>query len=338
MDISYEIPTLEIELNNAELLLGGDAAATDILSSKTAYVKGKLITGSIPIQGAQSYYMNESPLVIPSSGKYFKEPITIEADFKTGYEYFLEDAAGTLTSLNLDAISHSPQLKLRDYLFYNSPVSSIIFPQEIEYSLGAYCFYGTPLKKISLSNSCGTWNTYCFAKTEILDSVDSRNPTTGELLSSCPSIPDFCFYNSSLRTVELGARADTATIGIQAFSNCKNLTNVWLKDFSSISNTAFPMCTKLERIEFAGKLDSLGKTVFGAGTTTQSPSNPTIVFRQITPPVIQATTFGSLTASTNKMEPKIYVPDSAYQDYTTATNWSGVHTKWGLHKLSELGG
>ena len=66
-------------MGGGSVIIGGDATPADILINKTAYVKGQLVTGEIPIQSATSITPAATQQIAVNTGTYVNGDITCAA-------------------------------------------------------------------------------------------------------------------------------------------------------------------------------------------------------------------------------------------------------------------
>jgi hypothetical protein len=113
--------------------------------------------------------------------------------------------------------------------------------------------------------------------------------------------------------------ASLVTIGNGAFNNCANLTRADFPDQSglqSLGNQVFAY-TKLQRLELPAGVDSIGIAMFFGCAEFKE-----LVCRAETPPALGGSAF-----SNTHVDLKIYVPDTAVDNYKGATNWSGYASR-----------
>lgn len=325
-----------------------------LLQGYTAVSGNQIIEGTMPAATEFVYNFSDTTNTIPSAGKYYPNNITVLfPPQKTGWEEFNRYISNPSSELDLESISlqyynqtGTRELNLKKYFYYGSNATELKLFPVYEYAtgyryyiFGANCFDSSALTRIFV-NRGGTlnqWGEYCFANCAQLTEATSVSPFTGQPLNTVPAIPAYCFDScTALTTVNLSAFTNGSTVGTYAFANCTNLQNVTLSRFNYNSTYIFNKCLGIKRVTFKDNFTSIGSYLFGTGSTATSPQSYKVVIESTTPPTITSTTFGSLTSTANRMQPEIYVPDSAYNTYITATNWAGVHNKWGLHKISEL--
>lgn len=302
---------VEFEGLTLNLYYGGDAQSNDIRSGKTAYVNGELVTGTVPIGEANvnADQMLEGAKAINANGE------LVTGTIPYWYLYRI-----TVNEVETDVLTRgyymNGSLKIVTGFTKYDEAAAFIRGNQTSLDLKSYCeqtrILTLPIKPYANYNGALT----------------SLTLPTGTYKVE---IGDYAFYGNSITTLN----GNVSSIGIQAFRN-NNLTSCTLKKITTVGNLALGYNTSLRLVDFDTTLTSLGTTILGSGVAAQSPAECTLIFRGTTPPTITTTTFGTLTGTTNKMNLSIYVPDSAYTTYTSATNWVAVHNKWPLHKLSEL--
>ena len=163
------------------------------------------------------------------------------------------------------------------YMFYGcTGLEEVHLPDNIT-SVGAWGFYGcTALKTVRLSEKLSQVADYGFSECKSLDNV--------VFPASMTSVADNSFSNcTSLKTLDLGpslmiigpsAFENDSTLqgieipetlyslGVASFKNCVSLSNVALKNISSVPKQAFQGCTGLKWVSLNSKTTSLGENSF----------------------------------------------------------------------------
>jgi hypothetical protein len=157
-------------------------------------------------------------------------------------------------------------------------------------------------------------------------------------------------YCNMLKAVEIGN--NVTSIGSFAFSYCYSLARVVIpQGVTSISNNAFSYCYSLSSIVIPDSVTSIGKSAFyycHSLTIIVIPQNVTSIgndtffscygmayydFRaSIAVPTLSSTSVFEYIPS----DCKIVVPDSLYDTWIAATNWSTYASK--IVKASEFNG
>lgn len=277
------------------------ATASDILSGKTAYVKGAKITGNIAFQAARTITPGVMDQVAISAGLYASGSITVKGDvnliagnIRSGTSIFgitgtyagSSDSSTTDTSIEdsfvTKTITNYTNDRVNDIgagaFFCMSRLETASFPAC--YRIGASAFYDcTNLQSISLPKCC-TIDTSAFFNVTELAVVD---------LPKVNYIGTYAFGNrwltgGSLNTGHFGsgyAKGATKTyayFGSSAFSGCARLKAI---------NLYYPSVATLSNINAFQSTPIAGYTTYNHGV------------------------YGS-----------IYVPASLVDAYKSATNWA----------------
>lgn len=143
----------------------------------------------------------------------------------------------------------------------------------------------------------------------VFDSLIDRTITSIE--SSITNIGNSAFANcSSLTSVSF---PNAINIGNYAFQNCTPLKNIYIPNATSIGSSVFYKCTNLPKIELPKVIE------IGAGAFNTCLDCQLFDFRGVTQvPTLANNNAFAYTSSTKK----IVVPDSLYDSWITATNWS----------------
>ena len=128
------------------------------------------------------------------------------------------------------------------------------------------------------------------------------------------------------------------SFGNSVFQECYSLSNLTIPSgITSIGNSEFSMCYSLAKITIPSGITSIGNTAFGNCYSLASltiPSNVTSIYsstfqscRSITKYDFSQHTSVPTLSNTNAFSQingicKIIVPDSLYDSWITATNWS----------------
>ena len=109
-----------------------------------------------------------------------------------------------------------------------------------------------------------------------------------------------------------------------AFYGASNLESVTLPStLTWLGNYAFLNCTKLKNITIPSAVTNLGQQSFQNCNSLEY-----MILESTTPPTIYANTFNSATTCL------FYVPDSAVNDYKTASQWSNLASR--IFPISDL--
>ena len=156
--------------------------------------------------------------------------------------------------------------------FYGTQMKSIDLPESVEFigdnafrgvplttinvshvtSIGDYCFTGSSLKSITLSNKLKKLSKAMLAGTWI---TEIAIPT------SVTEIGEEAFSGSKLRTIDIPA--SVAAIGVKAFYGCKQLGSVTMGNgVKSIGDEAFMDCDNLTNMTVSANVEEIGDQAF----------------------------------------------------------------------------
>ena len=133
--------------------------------------------------------------------------------------------------------------------------------------------------------------------------------------------------DSSISTVGVRAFYDCSTLvsanidGVsgeimgRAFNGCKALTSIDIPSgVTSIGLSAFENCTALDAIDIPSGVTLIGTSAFGSCAKLRS-----VTVRATTPPTLNSGNF-------NTNNNTLYVPESAFNAYTSDSSWNGAFT------------
>ena len=140
-------------------------------------------------------------------------------------------------------------------------------------------------------------------KNIIFKNIQSDNNFGKNICNRCIKLTNVTFENCN----------NIKNIKYQAFNNCSSLTNITIPNtVTTIDTYAFYGCNNLINLTIPENVTTIGGYGLYIGTRT---NKTTIIFKPITPPSIQTSTFN------NSALNKIYVPSASLEAYKTATNW-----------------
>jgi len=234
---------------------------------------------------------------------------------------------------SLQSISISSGVtSIRDNVFSNCcSLQSVSIPSGVT-SIGNYVFSNCySLQSISIPSSVTSIGTYVFYYCSSLQSVSIPSGVT--------SIGNYVFSNcSSLKSISIPS--SVTSIGTYVFSSCSSLQSVSIPSgVTSIGGSTFSYCSSLKSVSIPSGVTSIGSGVFSYCYSLQSVSIPSGVTS------IGGSTFSNcssirvydfsnhaavpslpyVNAFTNtSTTKKIVVPDSLYDSWKAASNWSST--------------
>ena len=269
------------------------ATAEDILSGKTAYVKGSKVTGNIAFQAAKTITPSTIDQVAVSSGYYTGGNVTVKGDsnliaanIKSGTSIFGVTGTYEGSGGGSDSVEDSIIMRTISGTYTNDRVTRI----------GSNAF-----------QNCYLLTKVSFPECKTIYS-DAFNTCYGEDLDGwCYGLKEIDFPKCTY-------------IGVRAFYNCYELSKVNIPQCQRILASAFyscwgireltlPVCSSIEGYVFThthlSKLVLPGSYVVKLGHYNAFTSTPMSFASNI------VSTYGS-----------IYVPASLVNTYKSATNWS----------------
>ena len=149
-------------------------------------------------------------------------------------------------------------VKIEDYVFYNTGITSITIPDSVT-SLGISAFSNcASLESATLGNGLTKVDKWLFRNCSSLKDV-----TLGENIQK---VDNFAFAEcGNLETITL---PDSVTnIGISAFEKCRSLDDVKLPDgLTTVDKNAFLDCDKLTNVTIPDSVTTIGNQAFGYQT------------------------------------------------------------------------
>ena len=138
--------------------------------------------------------------------------------------------------------------------------------------------------------------------------------------STVLEIEDRAFYKTPISSVYSDATIET--IGVEAFAECPNLTNVNLGTVKYILDRAFYLNTNLSTVRLGTGVIAIGSQAFY--NTYNNNNLERFYLATENPPLIEADTFpaGRTIFIWTTYQTYFYVPRQSVEDYQGATNWS----------------
>lgn len=198
-----------------------------------------------------------------------------------------------------------------------SALTGVVIPNSIT-SIGSSTFYNCySLKNITIPNTTGTIGTNAFRYCYCLTNMVIPNGVT--------SIGNIAF-NSCYSLTNVVIPGSVTTIGSSSFQNCNSLINVVISNgVKTIGDRAFNYCCSLMNIIIPGSVTSIGSDMFN-----DSYSLIKCDFSQCAVvPTLGSNAFGNMAKIY-----KIIVPDSLYDEWIAAANWS-TYADY-IYKASEV--
>lgn len=185
-------------------------------------------------------------------------------------------------------------------------LTSITIPDSVT-SISVYAFHGcSKLESVTLSENLTSISKDTFGGCTSLINIYIPNSVT--------SIGEYAFSGcSALSEVSIGS--GVKSIHIYAFSSCTSLISVVIPDnVKTIGSYAFQHCRGLESVEIGTGVTNINAAAFRYCYALEN-----IKCKATTPPTIAEDTFFGL-----GINPVIYVPMAAVDDYKAATYWSDL--------------
>jgi hypothetical protein len=276
------------------------ASASDILSGKTAYVKGSKITGTIAFQPAQTITPGITNQTI-ASGKYLTGAQTIKGDANlvasnivSGKSIF--GVVGTAITGGGGG-DHS----VEDMLVNRTLTS---YTNDRATSIGRYAFYYYSSLTAANFTLCQQIWDYAFGLCSKLSSIN---------FPQCSYMAKGAFINCYALTSAIFPNC--SHIGEAAFESCSSLTNISFPSCTTIERDAFAMCYNLTNFSFP-KCKTIDMWAFNACSKLESIYLGASTVCKLS----HSNAFSKTGIGSNKGS--IFVPSSLVASYKKASDWS----------------
>ena len=235
----------------------------------------------------------------------------------------------SITTLNSYTLRYCRKLKhvnipssitlINNYCFqYCINLSGISFPSTLDKLQTYSCQFCTSLRYLSLPPNLSTLGTYTFQGCQSIKKITIPNTIT--------AINSYVFNNcTTLENVDYGS--NITNISTYAFQNCYLLEKITLpSSIATIGNSAFYLCTCLKEVIFPSTVTTISANAFYncLGMCKYDFSKHTSV-----PTLSNKNAFNNIPTSC-----KIIVPDSLYDAWISATNWTNFTNN--IVKVSEV--
>ena len=312
----------------------------------TGYELAKTIVEPIP----NEYIKPEGTLDIADNGNYDVKNyanVAVSVGGENKLAKVVSDQEVELTANDLDGAT-----KIKLYAFYsNKNLKSIEIPYSAT-NIGDYAFQSCEnLISVTIPNSVTSIGSNAFASCYKLSNInipDSVTSIGSSAFSSCEKITNLIIGNGltvietytfnycrGLKSLSIGNSVtniksyafnncnqltsvtipnSVTSIGSNVFAGCSNLKNVVIgSGITSMSSAIFYNCTQLKKVVFEGQVPNLQVNVFAYCSFIELYD-----FRNCTtvPTLASTSTLGHKTGC------KIVIPDSLYDEWTTASVWS----------------
>ena len=238
-------------------------------------------------------------------GKKMVSDVTI-AYKSTGVNKLAQIVDNTVTELT--AADLKGATAICGYAFYGrTDLVNIEIPNSVT-SIGGNAFTNcTGLTNVEIPNSVTSIEGYAFEKCTSLKSITIPNSVT--------SIGKFAFRYCKMTSFIIPNSVTSISLGM--FNDCRNLTSITIPNsVTSIEGYVFQYCTSLTSITIPNSVTSIGSCVFQYCSALKK-----VDFSQATavPTLSNKNSFASVPTTC-----KIVVPDSLYDTWVAATNWSAL--------------
>lgn len=265
-----------------------DATATseDILLYKTAYAKGKKLTGSIPLQFAKTITPSASEQVAISSGYYASGDVKVQGDANLTAENIKKGATIFGVEGNYEGGGGSEDSSSQWFANYinNNQTGLEIYNDKLSGTLRAYAFYeNSAVTRIELPN---------------VEYLKER------CFNGCANLKTLLLPNLVGYTYQYMA------------AGCTSLGTVDVHNASYVSSYSFQSCTSLKKIDLH-KVETIGTYAFSGATKFD-----TLIIRTDSVPTLSGTNAFTSTKIKSGGTGYIYVKAALVDSFKSASNWS----------------
>lgn len=313
-----------------------DKAKIEELQNKVSELQQSISEKNVTIEQlnatieAQQTTIDELNATIDELIAELNSDLSSQLDF---YKNLIEGEVTEITASDLQGVT-----KIRDYAFYNSPITSITFPSSLV-EIGSYAFYGCRNLSGRLIIPEGVTSIgylsfgMCFPSLYL--------PTTIKSLDTINSAYDYydIYYSGSLKdwfSITFNPNGVTGTSAHHTlFINGVSLTEITAKDLEGLTSipagsltgtsslrkitlsdtiTELPDYTFYKCIDLSSLTIPASVTNIGCNVFYQCPLTEMTILAE-TPPTLGGNAISSETTT-------IYIPAGTLSAYQTATNWS----------------
>lgn len=239
---------------------------------------------------------------------------------------------------------------LAEYMFYGCSKLATVYASS-RLSVGVYCFYNcnalTSLVGVSVITDLSMYAFYGCSSLTTLPAISGTIATSafgsciglsGELtLLSTSSVGDYAFRScAGIESTYFGY--GLAYAGVQAFAGCTSLKTVTLlKGCFSVASGCFSSCYSLNTVYiFSRSLTVTGSPGFSSSAFFRCYNllslylllSSVFTLRAAATNVFASTPIAGYTTSTGGALGTIYVPESLYSSYISATNWAALSSRF----------
>ena len=259
------------------------------------------------------------------------------------FRIYVPDGEVTASSEYKDAYKNTLPSGLGEFIYETG-----ILVNDYYYSVLPYNIHEFSVKRVTINNTTGYkiieyHGPDMTSDYEIPATVDLGNGQTGNIISigegafigvevatnetwdliipsTVMEIEDRAFYKTPISSVYSDATIET--IGVEAFAECPNLTNVNLGTVKYILDRAFYLNTELTTVRLGTGVIAIGSQAFYNAYNDNKLTRFYLATEN--PPLIETDTFpaGRTIFIWTTYQTQFYVPRQSVEEYRSATNWS----------------